>query len=310
MQYRKLGATGLKVSVLGFGAASLGDVYQKVEEKEGIRAVHAAVDAGINLFDVAPLYGYTRAEAVLGKALQSVPRDKIVLATKAGRYGQDNFDFSPARIRSSLEESLQRLNTDYADIFHLHDVEFTPLGPLIHESIPTLRKLKEEGKIRYYGIAGLPLRIFTEVAGQMHLDTILSYCRYSLNDNSLLKIIPFLQQRNIGIINASPLSMGLLTMRGVPSWHPATAEIREVCRMAAELCQRGGADIAKLAVQWSVSNPDIPTTLVGTANPNKIIRNVQWVEEPIDRQLLQRVLDILKPVQNRTWPSGLPENND
>src|SRR5919199_4437148 len=108
MQYRPLGNTGLDVSILSYGASPLGSVFRDVDETEGIRTVHTALDLGINFIDVSPYYGLTRAEQVLGKALASVPRDRYYLATKVGRYGQTEFDFSAARVVASVDESLRR----------------------------------------------------------------------------------------------------------------------------------------------------------------------------------------------------------
>lgn len=310
MEYRKLGKTGLKVSALSFGASSLGGVFRQVDESEGVRTVREAVDLGINLIDVSPYYGLTRAETVLGKAIREMPRDSFLLSTKAGRYGEREFDFSPDRLRRSVEESLQRLHTDYVDILFLHDIEFVPLGPVLEESLPALEKLKEQGKVRFIGVSGLPLKIFRTVLGAARIDAVLSYCHYSLNDDSLLELLPLIGEKGVGLVNASPLSMGLLGSRGAPDWHPAGPGIREACARAARFCERKGSDLAKLAIQFSVSHPDIPTTLVSTGNPGNIRKNVQWAQEPIDTELLREVRKILEPVHNRTWLSGLPENND
>src|SRR5437868_1290855 len=112
MNYRKLGKTNLNVSVLGFGASPLGNVFDVADEKEGVRAVHYAIDQEINFFDVSPFYGFTLAEERLGKALEGKRKD-IFLATKCGRYGLEDFDFSYNRILRSIDESLTRLKTDY-----------------------------------------------------------------------------------------------------------------------------------------------------------------------------------------------------
>lgn len=311
MQYRKLGNTGLNVSALSFGASSLGSVFKPVDEGQGIRTVHAALEQGINLIDVSPYYGLTKAETVLGKALASasVPRDRYILSSKAGRYGEDAFDFSEARIVRSVDESLARLKTDYLDILHLHDIEFVPLGPILEESIPALRKLKQQGKIRYFGVTGFPLKIFQTVLSQTSVDVIISYCHYSLNNNRLLGLLPLLEQKGVGLINASPIAMGLLSRQGAPDWHPATEEIKAACRRAAAYCDERGADLSKLAVQYAVHNPRIPTTLVGTANPANIEKNIAWASEPIDLDLFQEVQERLRPIHNLTWPVGLPENN-
>jgi len=309
MEYRILGKTGLKVSVLSYGGSSLGSVFRTIDETAGIRTVHTALDLGINFIDVSPYYGLTRAETVLGKALKTVPRDAYYLATKVGRYGDDEFDFSAERVVASVDESLARLNIDHIDLIQCHDIEFSNLENIISETIPALRRLQEQGKVRFVGITGLPLKVFRYVTDRAAVDTILSYCHYSLNDTSLETLIPGLQEKQIGIINASPLGMGLLTRRGTPAWHPASDDIKETCAKAANYCDNKGVDIAQLAIQFSLSNPDIATTLVGTANPENILKNVKWLEAPINNELLTEVQSILAPIHNKTWLYGRPENN-
>ncbi len=120
MEYRILGKTGLKVSVLSLGAASLGSVYRKIEESEGLRTVHLAMDLGINFIDVSPYYGLTLAETVLGKTLKEIPRDKYYLATKVGRYGEDKFDFSAKLITDIVDESVRLLTVEYIDVIQCH----------------------------------------------------------------------------------------------------------------------------------------------------------------------------------------------
>lgn len=309
MQYSTLGDTGLEVSRLSFGASSLGSVFRKIDEGEGIRTVHAALDLGINFFDVSPYYGITTAEIVLGKALEGIPRDRYYLATKVGRNHDDAFDFSAPAVTASVDESLKRLKKDHVDLIQCHDIEFGDLDQVVEETIPALGKIRKEGKARFVGITGLPLKIFEYVLDRTGVDTILSYCHYALNDTSLEFLLPNLEEKGVGIINASPLSMGLLTTRGTPPWHPAPAEIKETCMKAAAFCRDRGEEIAKLAVQYSVSNPRIHTTLVGTANPDNIRKNVEWIEESLDPELLGKVMEILKPVRNRTWIVGREENN-
>jgi len=309
MKYRKLGKTGLDVSVLSFGASSLGSVFRNTDDADSIRTVHQAIDAGMNYIDVSPYYGLTKAETVLGKALKDIPRDKYLLSTKAGRYGVDQFDFSQKRIVASLEESLNRLNVDEVDILYLHDIEFVPADVIIQEAIPALQRLKEDGKIRYAGICGLPLALFETFLPQVDVDCIISYCHYSLNDTSLLGLLPLLEEKGVGLVNASPLSMGLLGTRGTPDWHPASSAIKAACLKAAQYCADQGEDIAKLAVQYSTANERVPTTLVSTANPANIRKNAAWTEDPIDERLLAEVLAILQPVHNQTWVSGRAEYN-
>jgi len=309
VKYRILGKTGLRVSVLGYGASPLGSVFRDVDETVGIRTVHHAIDLGINFIDVSPYYGLTKAEIMLGKALKSIPRDRYYLATKVGRYGTDQFDFSARRVTASVDESLARLNMDYVDVIQCHDIEFGSLDQVVEETLPALRRLQQQGKVRFVGITGLPLRIYRLVLERAELDTILSYCHHSLNDASLKELVPYLLEKQVGIINASPLSMGLLSDRGAPEWHPASGEIRAACARAAEFCRERGADISRLAVQFSTSCPALATTLVGTADPENLKRNVQWLDEPMDQELCAQVFGILEPVRNQTWLSGRPENN-
>jgi len=309
MKYRKLGKTGLEVSVLSFGASSLGSVFRETDETESVRTVHAAVDMGINLIDVSPYYGLTKAETVLGKAITEIVRDRFILTTKAGRYGADQFDFSEERIIRSVDESLTRLQTDYIDILFLHDIEFAPFEQVAEGAFLALDKLKQQGKIRYGGVSGLPLAVFEKSLAYTELDAILSYCHYSLNDTTLLDIVPLLEQKQVGLISASPLSMGLLGNRPIASWHPADEQIRAVCVQAAEHCAAKGEDIAKLAIQFATANERIPTTLVSTANPANIRKNIEWTDEPINDELLQEVLAILEPIHNLSWRSGREEYN-
>lgn len=311
MIYRKLGNTGIDVSILGFGGSSLGSVFKEIDEAEGIRAVQVSVDNGINLIDTAPFYGLTRAETVLGKALREIPRDKFYLATKVARYGykEKDFDFSAARVTQSVDESLARLGIDYIDFIQVHDFEFGNPDQVIEETLPALRKVQAAGKVRFVGITCLPLKLYKYVMDRAEVDQIQSYCHYCLNDTSLLSLLPYFKERGVAIFNSAPLAMRLLTLEGPPDWHPAPPELKAKCREAALHCQQRGADIGKLALQFSVANPDIPVNIVGSANPDRMLKNIREIEEPLDEELLAEVMDILKPVANTTWPSGRAGNN-
>ncbi|WP_168123713.1 aldo/keto reductase [Paenibacillus sp. HB172176] len=309
MQYRKLGKTELDVSILSLGASSLGSVFREVNEAECMRTVQDALELGINYIDVSPYYGLTKAETMLGKAIKDIPRDRFLLSTKAGRIEENVFDFSKQSIIRSLEQSLKRLHTDYADIVFLHDIEFVPMDVILEEALPALDQLKREGKLRFKGICGLPLPLFEAYLPQIEVDAIISYCHYSLNDTTLLDLLPLLERQNVGLVNASPLSMGLLSTRKPANWHPAGEKTKEICHQAALFCAEQGADIAQLAVQFSTSNERVPTTLVSTANPSNIRNNVHWLEQPVDEELLREVQRILEPVKDWTWPSGRGEFN-
>jgi L-galactose dehydrogenase len=310
MEYRVLGATGIKVSALGYGGSSLGSVFHDIDEAAGIRSVHIALDHGINLIDTAPYYGATKAETVLGKALKGVSRDRYLLATKVARYGPEpkDFDFSAARVTRGLDESLQRLGVDYVDFIQVHDMEFGSIRQIIDETIPALRRIQESGKARFVGITGLHVRIFAQVMKEVEVDQVQSYCHYCLNDDALDGILPELQAKGVAIFNSAPLAMRLLSNEGPPAWHPAPAEVRERCALAAEYCRSVGADIGRLALQYSLANPAIHVNVVGTASPERVLENIRDAEAPLDQELLAKVLEILRPIHNVSWTSGIPEN--
>ena len=287
MEYRLLGNTGMKVSSLSFGGSSLGGVFHDISEAEGIRTVHVAVDNGINFIDTSPYYGVTKAETVLGKAPPEIARDQYFLATKVGQYADGVFDFSADRVTRSVDESLARLGVEYVDLIQCHDIEFADIHQIINETLPALHKLKATGKVRHVGITALPLKVLDDVVRQTSpgmVETVLSFCRYELNDTALLDSIPLWKSKGVGVINASPTGMGLLTERGTPKWHPASHAIQAGCRRAVELCLAHGWNIVELAIQFTVANPQIATTLVGTANPTNILDNIRYAETPLDHE--------------------------
>jgi L-galactose dehydrogenase len=313
MHHRQLGKTGLAVSVLSFGASSLGGVFGDIDEEEGIRAVRAALDLGINFIDVSPYYGATRAETVLGRALRGIPRERYILATKVGQYGEGEFDFSAERVTRSLDESCARLGVDYIDLLQCHDVEFADIDQIVNETLPAMVGLREAGRIGHIGITGLPLRIFPAIidrAGPQTVETALSFCRYGLNDTSLEGLLPYFRSRGVGVINASPTGMGLFTERGVPPWHPAPRPLIEGARRAVDFCRAAGVDSVKLALQFSISNPAIATTLVGTASEMEIRRNIHFAEAALDFEMIARVRELLKPVQQHSFTRGRAEYRD
>lgn len=310
MKYNHLGKTGLNVSRLSFGASSLGGVFHPVDEAEAIAAVHAALDCGINYFDVAPAYGGTVSETVLGKALRGVPRNRYYLSTKVGKYtepgsyGKDTLDYSRARIRASLGESAARLGTDYFDIVHIHDIEYMNREHTewaLTEGYETLQELKREGRIGGVSFGIYPMDLWKRIFATLSIDAALVHNHYCLNDTQLLDIMPEAKQKGIGVINGSPFASGLLTDRGPADWHPASPEVRALFREAAIYCQAQGSSISKLALQFSSQNPEIPTTLFSTANPKTVQRNVAEHESPGDMRLVEEVRAILRPVFNKEW---------
>jgi L-galactose dehydrogenase len=310
MDYTTLGKTNLKVSRLSFGASSLGGVFRDIDEADGIRAVHAALDAGINYFDVAPAYGGTVAETVLGKALKGIARDRYHLSTKAGKYtrpgayGADELNYSEARIRTGLEESMARLGVDHIDIVHLHDFEYqhrSKTGQAFSEGFPALVKLKEEGRIGNVSAGIYPLDLWQRVIAEAPVDAILTHNHYCLNDTRGLELVEPCRAKNIGMINASPFASGVLTGGKIADWHPSNPEQRRIFGEAAAFCEKQGTSLAKLAFQFACQDTPFHTTMFSTARTASLERNLAWYGEPCDTALVAEVRKILAPVIDKQW---------
>ena len=315
MKYTELGKTGLRVSSLSFGASSLGSVFHETKEAESIKAVEAAIEGGINFIDVSPYYGHYKAETVLGKALKGIPREKYYLSTKVGRYGKDGvntWDYSAQRATESVYESMERLGIDYIDLINVHDIEFQAALPgglqkVVDETLPALVELRKKGVVGHVGITDLQLENLQWVIDHTEegtVESVLNFCHYCLNDDKLADYLDYFEEKGIGIINASPLSMGLLSARGVPDWHPAPRPLVEACAKAARHCIDKGYPIEKLAVQYAVSNPRIASTLFSSANPDNVKRNIEWAEADPDWQLVKEVCEIIGEQQRVSWANS------
>lgn len=310
MERRTYGKTGLQVSKLGLGAASLGGIYGGMTGDEAGRLVRAALDAGINLIDTSPYYGVTRSETVLGPALRGVPRDSYLMATKCGRYDDALFDFSAERVTRSVDESLQRMELDVIDIFQVHDIEFGSLEQVVQETLPALEKLRAAGKIRFLGVTGLPMKIFEYVIPRFPIDSIISYSRYTLIDQALLDLLPLLEANGIGVMNASPVALGLLSPHGPQPWHQASPALQAFAKQVVAKWTAKGVNLAKLSLQQSMAHPGIPCTLTGASTIAELANTLEAANEPLNRELLAEVLADFAPVRNQSWPQGNRENND
>jgi len=310
MKTRPLGKTGLHLPVVSFGASSLGQEFRRVDLSEALRSVHVALEAGMNFIDTSPFYGRGMSEVLLGIALRDLPRESYLLGTKLGRYDGAHFDFSAKRVFESVDVSLHRLGVDYLDICLCHDIEFVPMQQIVDETLPALRKVQKAGKVRFVGVSGYPMRLFRFVLDQTELDVVLSYNQYTLQNTRFAdELVPYLKAKGVGIMNAGPFSARLLTNAPLPKWLKEPENVKAAARKAAEHCAQKGVDVAKLALQFSIANPDITTTIAGSANPENIRKWAQWADEPLDRQLLSEVLEIFKPVKNIGHVEGLAENN-
>ncbi len=309
MERRKLGKTELELPVISYGASSLGQEFRRISIDEALRSCRTAIDLGMDFIDTSPFYGRGMSEVMLGQVLRDIPRDSFTLGTKLGRYDLHHFDFSAKRVAESIDVSLHRMGVDYIDIILCHDIEFVKMQQIVDETIPAIQKIRDQGKVRYIGFSGYPMKIFPFIIDQIDIDVVLSYNNYHLQNTRFSKLFSYLNERNIGIMNAGPFCARLLTNTSLPNWHKEPEGVRNACKKAAEFCSNHGVDIAQLAVQYCVANTDITTTIAGSANPDNVQNWAKWAEIPIDQELLQGVLSILDPVKDIGHIEGLTENN-
>jgi aryl-alcohol dehydrogenase-like predicted oxidoreductase len=309
---RPLGNTGIQLPILSFGASSIGAEFRSVTLEEAMLSTRTALDLGMNFIDTSPHYGRGMSEVLLGLGLKGIPRANYLLGSKLGRYSDIHFDFSAKRVAESVHVSLHRLGTEYLDVLLLHDVEFVPLPRLWEETLPAVLKLKAQGKVRALGFSCYPLKTFHRMLDHVEndIDCVLSYNRYTLQNTTFVdSVLPRLAAKNIGAINAGPFSARMLTQAEWPVWLKEPEAVKVAARAAAALCAQRGVDIGQLALQFSCEHPGLATTIAGSANPSNIRKWAEWLEQPIDRDLLAEVLAIFAPVRDLGHIEGLPENN-
>lgn len=273
----------MTVSHLGLGGASFGNIYADLHQDEVNALVTKCLKSGVNYIDTAPWYGQGLSETRLGIALQQVPRQTFYVATKVGRYELDTknmFDFSEAKTCASVRSSLKKLQLDYIDLIQVHDVEYTTsVDQIVHHTLPTLVALKKEGLVRHIGITGYTLTVLKKIvrlAPPESIDTVLSYGRCNILNQDLLDDLDFFRKRNLGLINASPLALGLLCNEfNVPSWHLAPELTKETCKKAAQFCKDNNVSLASVALRWALRQHDgIATTLTSVTNQKQLAENL------------------------------------
>jgi methylglyoxal reductase len=305
MLYRKLGNSNIDVSVIGFGAWAIGGwMWGGTDEEKSIQAIHAALDHGVNLIDTAPIYGYGRSEDIVGRAIQG-RREKVVLATKCGMVWdreEGTFFFHadekgatmrasekkiyknlrPDSIRQELERSLQRLRTDYIDLYQTH---WQDPGTPIEETAAALEKLKDEGKIRAVGVCNCGLeeiKRYGTIASDQE--------KYSMLDRNIEKngLFDWCREHQVGVLAYSPLANGLLTGKIAPDRQFGPGDLRRAnARFRPDNIQRTnamldalrpmaahhGVTLAQLVIAWTVSQPGMSCVLCGARDVQQAIEN-------------------------------------
>jgi len=291
MKYRTLGNSGIQVSEIGFGAWGIGGLvqdssaYGPTDDKVSQQALVAAFDAGVTFYDTAALYGYGHSEELIGKTFRAV-RDQIVLSTKAGYVNFSGVqDFSPDYLRTSLEGSLRRLQTEYVDVFQLHD---PPIDLLKNDNtiMATLEKLQNEGKIRVIGISTRSPMDSLLAVEQFGFKSI--QVNFNMVDQRAIELGLFdaCRTHGVGVIARTPLCFGFLTGKYAADddyaegdhrrkWKREQIELwAEACNLfSAELTNKEPQSNAQIALRYVLSCAEISTTIPGMLSDEHVVEN-------------------------------------
>jgi D-threo-aldose 1-dehydrogenase len=304
-----LGRSGVEVTALGFGAASIGNLYREVSDAQAAETVAAGWDAGIRYFDTAPHYGLGLSERRLGSVLRAHPRDGYVLSTKVGRLlvanpgGEqrsdlDNgfavpaglrrqWDFSAAGVRRSLDESLQRLGLDRIDVVLIHDPEESedPEGALAH-AYPALAELRAQGVIGAVGVGSKQWQILHRFVTETEIDVIMLAGRYTLLEQPALdELLPDCEKHGVSVLNVGVFNSGLLAKDwpeddGHYEYGSAPAELLDRARRIAALCREHGTTLPHAALVFAGAHPSVASVVVGAGRPGHITRNAELLAAP------------------------------
>jgi len=295
MKSNPLGNSGMTVSEICHGTSALGNtpVYNyQVSEADAIATVLRVLDSEITFLDTSNNYGDGESERRIGKALAQAGGlpEGFVLATKVDP-APGSTDFSGARVRASVQESLERLGLDRLQLVYLHDPERMTFAEATGPggAVDALVELRDEGLIDLIGVAGGPISMSLDYVGLDVFDAAISHNRYTLVDQSATPLIEAAAQRGMAYVNAAPYGGGML-VRGpdeVPNYcyRPTTAETRDRVRQMAAECEAYGVPLAAAALQFSLRNPKITSTIVGFSSPERIERTLELAEMPIEDAL-------------------------
>lgn len=314
-----LGRSGLRVTRLGLGGASIGGLFEAVTDADAVATVEHAWDIGVRLFDVAPLYGYGNAERRFGMALAGRPRAEYVLSTKVGRlvrpiaeidpgadidrqrFGDRDdafyvgtgpvrivFDYSGDGIRRSIEESLERLGVDRIDIALIHDPD-DHWQAAIGEAYPALHRLREQGLIRAIGAGMNQSAMLARLAREGEFDVFLLAGRYTLLDQEALpELLPLCVDRGIGILVGGVMNSGILAnpqAGGRFNYTPAPAHVVERARRLAEVCARHGVPLRAAAIQFPLAHPAVRSLVAGVRRIDHLDEYPALMRRPIPDDL-------------------------
>ncbi|HSA83029.1 MAG TPA: aldo/keto reductase [Geminicoccaceae bacterium] len=315
---RKLGSAPIEITQLGLGCGPLGGFRGAIAEDEAQAILHTAYDAGVRLFDTAPLYGYGRSELRVGQALRQLPRESFVLSTKVGRWLEPlrpdgsragwraggleflpTYDLSHDGVMRALEQSHCRLGLATIDIVLIHDVDLVTHGgreafeqryrEALEGAYPALARLREDGVIKAVGIGVNEVEPCLRLARDADLDCILLAGRYTLLEQGALdELLPLCLEKRIGILVGGPYNSGILATGpgegATYDYQAAPPEVRERVRRIDAVCRRHGMALATAALQFPLAHPAISALIPGAVSRAEVLQNVSHlrVDVPAD----------------------------
>ncbi len=320
MKHRPLGSTGLQVTEICFGTSGLGNMPEtygyEVDEERALATIRAILDGPVNFLDTSNNYGMGRSEERIGAVIRErggLPED-FVLSTKLDRDGESG-RFDAARARQSLEESLGRLGLDRVQLLHLHDPEHArDLGEITGSggTLDELFRMKEEGLTQAVGLAMGKIDVMLPILRDWPFDVLISHNRYTLLNRSADAMFDEAHGRGIAILNAAPYSSGVLAkgsdvMPRIAYTVADEAQLEPVRRIESA-CARHGVALGAAALQFSMRDPRITSTVVGVTKPERIAETLDWAAARLT-EALWRELDALPastedPEANRVYKLG------
>lgn len=311
---------GLVLGPLGYGAASVGNLFRAVDDRTARHLLDTAWDGGIRYYDTAPHYGLGLSERRLGEMLRGRPRGEFVISTKVGRLlvpdpdgrtrrDDDIFevpadhrrvwDFSYGGLRRSLEDSLARLGLDSVDVLYLHDVERSgqDIAEVVDTGVTGLARLRDEGLVTAIGVGTADLGAIERAVRTDAIDLVMLPGRYTLLEAPANDVVvPLCQERGVGIVNVAVFNSGLLATPE-PS-ETSHYEYREVppdklrrARELAEACRELGVELPAAALQFSARHPAVVSVVVGADTPEQIRQNVERMRTAVPEELWQLLAD-------------------
>jgi D-threo-aldose 1-dehydrogenase len=292
---------------LGLGCAPIGNLYEPVTDDAAQATVHAAYEAGVRLFDTAPLYGHGLSERRLGRALASLPRDSLTVSTKVGRLLVPDdpaeadgtifvevpavhpvFDFSADGVHRSLEASLERLGLDRVDIVHVHDPD-DHADEALAGAFPTLRRWRDEGIVGAIGAGMNQAPMLARFVREAGVDCVLIAGRYTLLDQSAIDdLLPLCEQQGVSVIAAGVFNSGLLAnpSPGAPyDYAPAPTEVLDRARQLGAVCARHNVPLTAAALQFAAAHPAVTHVLTGVRSVRELRSNIADFERPLPPEL-------------------------